>query len=313
MAMPPRLAQVAPECAEFATAVEDVLRSRRADPARSRATADGWYGVPRAWTRDELCDVAYSSYRALLRGMVRRPPRRDVVLDIADYLECTMGERNHLLVAAGYAIVDPGPRGAELQRALAGLHAVIELLPLPAYVVSQDWTVQLINAHLVVLFGLDGGAMRRLPAPARNMLRLLFDPALPIRNRLDQDRGSWSRLARLSVFRFKQDNLMWQYEPWYTTLVSSLHELPGFPACWADVQVGRLPAADEDLTAASITVSRPDGQVLRMRPMNAAFHGLGYPGIVTLLPADERSSRELLALGLPSPANNWGAPPHPPG
>ena len=63
---PPR---VAPDCAEFTSVVEAVLARRRADPAR-RGAAASWGAVPRSWTKDELCDVAYSSYRALLRGAV---------------------------------------------------------------------------------------------------------------------------------------------------------------------------------------------------------------------------------------------------
>ncbi|HEX6933870.1 MAG TPA: hypothetical protein VF162_17125 [Streptosporangiaceae bacterium] len=51
-----------------------------------------------------------------------------------------MTERNQLLVAARYAIEHPGPRGTELRQALDALAPVIDALPLPAYVVSRDWT-----------------------------------------------------------------------------------------------------------------------------------------------------------------------------
>jgi len=41
--------------------------------------------------------------------------------------------------------------------------------------------------------------------------------------------------------------------------------------------------------------------------MNAHLHGPGYPGIVSFLPADTATALTLRRLGLPSPANRWGA------
>jgi hypothetical protein len=104
-----------------------------------------------------------------------------------------MTERNQLLVAARYAIEHPGPRGAELRRALDALRTIMDMLPLPAY----------------------------LPR---------------------------------------------------TTCCGST--TPG--------------------TA---------------RSSNAQVHGPGYPGIVSFLPADTATALTLRRLGLPSPANRWGAAP----
>jgi hypothetical protein len=302
--LPPRLAS---DCAEFTGVVEAILAGRRVDPARRRAAAS-WGGVPRSWTKDELCDVAYSSYRALLRGAVRRPPRREVVLGIADYLECTMIERNQLLTAARYAIEHPGPGGAELRRVFGELRVVIDTLPLPAYAVSRDWTMQLINDHLLVALGLARADVASLPASSRNVLRLLFDPALPVRRLLEPDQASWSQLAAFSIVRFRQDNVLWQYDPWYQGLIAKLSDLPDFSRYWRLAQSGQLAdAAASGLASARITVSRPDGRALCLRPLNIELHGIGYPGIVGFLPADSASSEQLRRLGVPSPANHWGA------
>jgi MmyB-like transcription regulator ligand binding domain len=300
--------RVAPECAEFAGLVEAILLRRRRDPAQRRATEE-WYGVPRAWTRDELCDVAYSSYRALLRGAVRRPPRREVVMEIADYLQCTMTERNQLLVAARYAIEHPGPRGAELQVAVEALRPVMDKLPLPAYAVGRDWTILLINDHLLAVLGLALQDVVGLPPSWRNVLRLLFDPALPVRALLEPDAESWSRLAAFSVMRFVQDNLLWQYEPWYQALITGLGDLPDFSAFWRLAQAGELGAtiAPDGLASARITVTRHDGRTLTLQPINVDLLGPGFPGIVSFLAADAASSHVLLDLGVPSPANQWGA------
>jgi PAS domain-containing protein len=299
--------RVAPDCAELAGLVEALLQRRRGDPGYRRAAAE-WHSVPRAWTRDELCDVAYSSYRALLRGAVRRPPRREVVMDIADYLQCTMTERNQLLVAARYAIEHPGPRGAELQQAVEALRAVMDKLPLPAYAVSRDWTILLINDNLLTVLGLAPEDVAGLPPQSRNVLRLLFDPALPVRALLEPDGGSWSRLAAFSVMRFIHDNLLWQYEPWYRAFIARLGDLPDFSRFWRRAQSGELaPAAAGGLASARITITRRDGRTLLMQPMNIDLLGPGFPGIVSFLCADAVTSQVLLDLGVPSPGNQWGA------
>jgi len=299
--------RVASDCTEFTSVVETILARRHGDPARRRAAAS-WGGVPRSWTKDELCDVAYSSYRALLRGAVRRPPRREVVLTIADYLECTMIERNQLLTAARYAIEHPGPGEAELRRVFGELRVVIDALPLPAYAVSRDWTMQLINDHLLVALGLARAEVASLPASSRNVLRLLFDPALPVRRLLEPDQASWSQLAAFSIVRFRQDNVLWQYDAWYQGLIAKLSDLPDFSRHWRQAQSGQLAdLAAIGLASARITVTRPDGRALCLRPLNIELHGIGYPGIVGFLPADTASSEQLRTLGLPSPANHWGA------
>ena len=298
--------QVTQDCAEFAAAAEALLRRRREDPAQRRSAPE-WGAVPRVWTRDELCEVAYSSYRALLRGAVRRPPRREVVLAIADYLQCSLAERNQLLASAGYTIEHPGPNGAELRAALDALRAVIDALPLPAYAVSRDWTIELINDHLVMLLGLAREDVTRLPAPKRNVLRLLFDPALPVRRLLEPDADSWSRLAAFSVTQFREDNLLWQYDHWYRALITRLSDLPDFSRYWQHARSGQLAGAAGSLASARITVARSDGRTVQVRPLNAYLHGVGYPGLVTFLPADPAAGQAFQLLGLPSPANHWGA------
>src|SRR5438270_4145248 len=71
--------RTAPECRDFAVVVEELLARRRGEAAHATRPRRGWpregWGLKR-WTREELCDDAYSSYKALLKGSIRRPPRR---------------------------------------------------------------------------------------------------------------------------------------------------------------------------------------------------------------------------------------------
>src|SRR5919201_4343442 len=77
--------RTAPECRDFAVVVEELLARRRREAVQTRPPRRGRApqgGGPKRWTREELCDVAYSSYKPLLKGRTRPPPRREVVLAI---------------------------------------------------------------------------------------------------------------------------------------------------------------------------------------------------------------------------------------
>jgi len=98
-----------PDCREFVEVVEDLLNRRQnnlSNHISTRAWQDNLWG-PRTWTRTEMEDMVYSSYKQMRRGRITRPPRREVVIDMADYLDCTIDERNRLLVAANLPPVDP--------------------------------------------------------------------------------------------------------------------------------------------------------------------------------------------------------------
>src|SRR5262249_55523325 len=158
---------------------------------RSEATPVGGDEPFKDWSRDELCDLVYSSYKAMLRGMVRRPPRRDVVLRIARHLDCTPPERNRLLTAARYEAEPPQPAGPELTEPLRRSPSAAPGLPMPAYAVMRDWTVVHINDLLLDLLQLSRRDWEAIAPGSRTVLQLLFDPALPIRRRLAADSDGW--------------------------------------------------------------------------------------------------------------------------
>jgi hypothetical protein len=107
-----RLAPVAPACRALAAKIEEVLARRRSEMLHRACSS-------KRWTQQEVRDVAYSSYKMLLSGRVRYPPRQSVVMQIADYLECKPVQRNVLLLAAGYAPQRSYLEGVELEAALA--------------------------------------------------------------------------------------------------------------------------------------------------------------------------------------------------
>src|SRR5918912_2276126 len=107
----------------------------------------------------------------------RSAPSREMVLRLAEQLEVPLRERNHLLLAAGFAPVyaetawdDPQLEAvrAAVRQVLAGHE------PYPAVVVDRAWNLVDANAS-VALF--TAGLPPELLAPPTNALRLSLHPA----------------------------------------------------------------------------------------------------------------------------------------
>jgi len=106
----------------------------------------------------------------------RAQPSRDMVVRLAEQLEVPLRERNHLLLAAGYAPAYPESEmddermetvRAAVRQVLAGHE------PNPAIVVDRHWEMLEANAAVGVL--LEGVAPEQL-APPVNALRLALHP-----------------------------------------------------------------------------------------------------------------------------------------
>jgi transcriptional regulator with XRE-family HTH domain len=129
----------------------------------------------------------------------RSSPSRDMVLHLADNLDVPLRERNHLLLAAGYAPVYgesalDSPQMAAIRQAVRLVLKAHE--PYPALVVDRKWNLVDANETIGLL---TAGAAPELLAPPVNVLRLSLHPqgvAPRIRN-LGEWRGHLlSRLRR---------------------------------------------------------------------------------------------------------------------
>jgi transcriptional regulator with XRE-family HTH domain len=106
----------------------------------------------------------------------RSRPSRDMVLHLAEHLEVPLRERNHLLLAAGYAPVysqEPldSPQLAVVRRAIRQVLRGHE--PYPAVVVDRTWNVVDRNTSVGVFLA---GAAPELVAPPANVLRISLHP-----------------------------------------------------------------------------------------------------------------------------------------
>jgi transcriptional regulator with XRE-family HTH domain len=106
----------------------------------------------------------------------RARPSRDMLLRLAERLEVPLRERNHLLLAGGYAPVFgqaplDAPQMAAVREALGKVLAGHE--PYPAVVVDRSWNLVDANAAVAVLLGPTDPA---LLAPPANVLRVSLHP-----------------------------------------------------------------------------------------------------------------------------------------
>jgi hypothetical protein len=305
-----------PDCREFVAVVEDLL-ARRQRARRHPAPAGGlWYQDewgPRTWTRTELEDMVYSSYKQMRQGRITRPPRRDIVMEIADYLNCTLEERNRLLIAARATPVAPYLTGPRLDEALQVAQGVAETLVIPAAILNRDWRIHYINPYMLKLNGLTPSQLAVIPPEQLNMLRLLFDPQLPLYPHLSQNQDSWTRMVRQTIYGFKQANLLCQFEPWYQELVLQLLDLPGFEAHWRTVNVDAgfdsdpsARAGSQAVTVETVLPGPHQPQRARLRPLliSVGYFQFDFPQILALLPADEESQSLFREIGLPAPGGS---------
>lgn len=290
-----------PECEAFVATVEMLLTRRRDELAANLARPDDAWG-PRAWTRAELEDTVYASYKPMRQGRVTRPPRREKVMEIADYLGCTLDERNALLIAAEYAPVEIYRTGTALEAPLRIARDIAQSVRLPAIVINRDWRIHHINAHVFALNGLDPViAAHALPSEA-SLLQLLFDPHLPLYRTISRNHASWTRMVRQTIFAFKKANVLSRFEPWYAAHVSDLMALPQFENQWTSVDIS-LPADEAAALSNPIVLemfTEAFAEPLRLRPLliSVGYFEFDYPQVIAFAPADEVSGRLMSARGM---------------
>ena len=214
----------------------------------------------------------------------RAQPSRDMVVRLAEQLEVPLRERNHLLLAAGYAPAYP-ESGLEDDAIRAAVRKVLAgHEPHPAIVVDRHWEMLEANAAVGVL--LEGVAAESL-APPVNALRLALHPEGLAPKILNL--GEW-RAHLLSRLRRQ---VAATHDP---QLASLLTELRGYPCDDPEPDV-ELPGPGEIVVP--LRVRHGDGE-LRLMSIVSTF---GTPLDVTVqelsieafFPADAETAAVLRA------------------
>lgn len=106
----------------------------------------------------------------------RSAPSRDMVIRLAEHLEVPLRERNHLLMAAGFAPVYPenSLTSPALSTVRSAVHQVlVGLEPYPAVALDRCWNVLEANAGIALL---AEGVAPELLAPPMNVMRASLHP-----------------------------------------------------------------------------------------------------------------------------------------
>ncbi|GCF10814.1 MmyB family transcriptional regulator [Dictyobacter arantiisoli] len=238
------------------------------------------------FTQQELNDEACPTYKNWLIGRSRRLPERAMLMQIADYLECSLSERNELLLAAQYVPEQPEWESADLQRALEYAQQIMVTLPYPAAVVTHTFQVHAANELFLHLFGLP--PLATIPPQQRTTPHFLLHPDICRRSTMSAEaRALWQQHALFCFQLFMRQNALSQYEPWYQQYIREWCELPGFRNYWEKARI----ASRQEVAPVKHMLARTaiTGELvpIRLRYMQIAISGRTSPAVAALLPDDE--------------------------
>jgi hypothetical protein len=249
------------------------------------------------FTQQELNDEACPTYKNWLIGRSYRLPSRSMLMQIADYLECSLGERNDVLLAAQYLPLQPEWEGDALRRALEHAQQIMETLPYPAIVVTHTCQVQAANEFFLRLLELP--PLDTLPPHQRSMMHFLFHPDFRRSSTINAEAHAlWQKHALYAIQRFKQQNVLSQYDAWYQQSVQQwCDDIACFQEYWEKArEVTRQEVAPTKMVFARMATT---GELLpiRVRHMLVSVSSKIYPAVSALLPVDEVARAVYASLG----------------
>ncbi|WP_298402756.1 hypothetical protein [uncultured Chloroflexus sp.] len=151
---------------------------------------------------------------------VKKPPSRDIVMTIADYLECDLTEGNRLLMTAHHDPIQPYRSGEALATFVQVARKVMQFVPLPVYTINRDWDVLDVNECLLAVASIARAEYEAIPAEMRNVIQMMFDPRSPVYHLLYLDHERWRCFAQRNIYGFKVQNAYCERESWYIEQVA---------------------------------------------------------------------------------------------
>ncbi|GCE08205.1 helix-turn-helix transcriptional regulator [Dictyobacter aurantiacus] len=173
----------------------------------------------------QLANVGVSWYTLLEQGRDVHPSR-EVLQSIADGLQLTPAERQHLFLLADQPpIIDPPDADEQVSPAL---RRVLEALnPVPAYIVGRRWNFLAWNTAAEHILALSRTAAA--PHAYSVVWRMFTDP----QTRRIHHQPTWEQVAQKVLAEFRADSALFADEEWFTRLVADLQRVsPEFRAWW---------------------------------------------------------------------------------
>ena len=204
------------------------IRYKRQDEWRDRP-----HPLGRRFTQLELTQEALPTYGNLLAGRSKRLPARRQILDVAEYLECTIVETNDLLIAAQYL-----PERRELSRSeYDRLHKraswLSSIIPLPSLVVKPNLEVIYANRSILEINGIPD--MNQLSAQELMGVHWYLNPRMPSYPWYNANIAATKANARGIA------ELLWLvggpclHEPYMKAALKDYMQFPDFQAYWQQI------------------------------------------------------------------------------
>lgn len=268
----------------------EAVRYKRQEEYREKG-----HPLHKRFTQQELNDEACPTYKNWLIGRSNRLPERSTLMTIADYLECSLSERNDLLLAAQYLPEQTEWQGAEMQRALEHACQLLEMLPYPSIVITRSFQIEAANEFFLRL--LEVPPLDTLLPHQRNTVYFLFRPLIRMRSSINAEaRAAWQKQVLYGIQLFKQNNVLYQYEPWYQEMVQQWCATEGFGEYW---EMAREATCQEDASPSKLFLAcmPTTGELLPIRTQSTLISVSSkiYPAVMAMLPADE-AARAVYAL-----------------
>ena len=158
----------------------------------------------------------------------RSSPSRQTLMGIAQALDVPLGERNSLLLAAGYAPIysEPAWNADEMQGVTRALERILrQHEPFPAVVMDRYWNILVANEAAPHFFNqfID---MKARTGP-RNMLHLMFDP-----EGMRPYVADWDEVAPTLIQRIARETVGHVTDAKTQELIAALLSYPGAKAEW---------------------------------------------------------------------------------
>lgn len=259
------------------------------------------------FTQQELNDEACPTYKNLLIGRSRRIPDRQTIIGIAEYLECTSGERNDLLLAAGYLPIQTELAGRALELALEWARQTMKTLPFPAMIVTHTQDIKGYNEPFRRLFDLPSGPSYNNDL---NRIDLHFNSDLPVRPRSTFDKPSfeqWESHAIQGIQAFKRNHALSRYDAWYQQVIQRAQKYNAIE------KYDNKPDAEEEPNLTQTILAGPEssGELVPIcyRQMSVSAGSRLYPQIQVFLPVDASARKVFADLGCPADCEfGWTTP-----
>lgn len=270
----------------------EILRLTRQEEVRNHP-----HPLLKRFTQQEVTDEVCPTYKNLLVGRSQRIPSRQTLMQIADYLECTIAQRNDLLLAARYLPESLELKGAELRQALEQARQLMRTLPYPAMLVTHTLEIEAINETFQRLFELP--PLAAIPRGQRHVLPLFFRHDLPIRRRSrfnEQAIKAWQAGVLRGIQLFQQSNRLYQFEAWYQELVDQFCEVADFRQYWE--RMPELHDQQQEPPKLLLGQNATTGELLpiQLQHIRISICSHMYPCIMALLPLDDAARAVIASL-----------------